>query len=544
MKSLTKLKRVAVMLLAMLVMLTAMIPMKNISAAELTTTLRVTGMGENSTIYAYAIVLDAVDDSGNHYWKYNEKGEVEKRLKDGSITEDTAYFYTNLNTASGAEAHDGKGKAVVDETVLEFDNKGNGVYETYNVKPGLYVITASDGLTYKPMIVAVNYKYDGNGVASIDAIDGVVTIAAKLNGIPSVEKYVVEGDKNYKYGDAEVGDTVEFKIDVSVPAYDEAFKNEHLHYRVNDTLTEGLTRNKDSIKITGTSIGEYTFKSASSKYTVTDNTLTIDLYGEDVWQFESSNISITYNAVVNEKAGVNFDNEENKVYVEYTNQAGGDDLVDTDIDRTYHYTFGIDTTVNGMGSETTTEITKYGVKSTTEINNKVVLKGAKFQLLDENNKVLKFDNNGKLSTDSNANNYIVSGTNGELTATGLDAGTYYLKELTAPEGYALNTTTYTIVIAPTYAADGQLQNYKVTVNGQAGTGITFTHEKLSDGSISNTDNAADSDTFGIINTPLTTLPSTGGRGIIVVSGIAVVIMAVCGSMFMVTSRKKKDEKNC
>lgn len=138
--------------------------------------------------------------------------------------------------------------------------------------------------------------------------------------------------------------------------------------------------------------------------------------------------------------------------------------------------------------------------------------------------------------------YIVSKNNGQLTATGLDAGTYTLKESKAPLGYALDKTTYTIVITPTYnELTGELKNYTVRVNGATGNSITFTHEKLDNGTINTTDNAANADTFGINNTPLITLPETGGAGMIALTVAAVVLMAGFGTMF-VSLRKRKQVK--
>lgn len=90
-------------------------------------------------------------------------------------------------------------------------------------------------------------------------------------------------------------------------------------------------------------------------------------------------------------------------------------------------------------------------------------------------------------------------------------------------GYALDKTTYTIVITPTYnELTGELKNYTVRVNGATGNSITFTHEKLDNGTINTTDNAANADTFGINNTPLITLPETGGAGM-----IALTVAASC-----------------
>ncbi len=57
-----------------------------------------------------------------------------------------------------------------------------------------------------------------------------------------------------------------------------------------------------------------------------------------------------------------------------------------------------------------------------------------------------------------------SGSDGYFEFTGLEEGTYYMKETTAPAGYVLNTTVYTIVISATYDEDGTLTNYTITVS--------------------------------------------------------------------------------
>ena len=235
--------------------------------------------------------------------------------------------------------------------------------------------------------------------------------------------------------------------------------------------------------------------------------------------------------------------DENKATLKYSTVASGTDMSDPMQDITHHYTFGFDTLVNGTGSEKTTEITKYGVKTTTELDNKVALDGAQFKLFDANGKQLYFTSDGEYTTETSGTyDYIVSKNNGQLTATGLDAGTYTLKESKAPLGYALDKTTYTIVITPTYnELTGELKNYTVRVNGATGNSITFTHEKLDNGTINTTDNAANADTFGINNTPLITLPETGGAGMIALTVAAVVLMAGFGTMF-VSLRKRKQVK--
>ena len=537
-------------IVALLLVFSMFLPTKTIMAAELTTTIQVTGIEEGCNVYAYAIAIDAVDANGNHYWKYNPEGNVESRVKDGKVdTDDLVYFYMNLNSKMGAEdwdVHDGDGDAVVDNIVLHMEYNDDGSYSVSDVKPGLYVIAANKQVkeySYSGNVVAVNYQYSGTGIASIADENGVIHVAAKKSSDPTMKKEVMENGTAYKYGDANIGDTVEFKITMTIPDYQGSWLSDKLHYNIKDTLTDGLTLDTSSIKLEGTAVADLfgtNKKCDSTSVTTSTNGFTLDLYGEDIYQYAGNTIVITYQAKVNDKAKVNFDSDENKATLKYSTVASGTDMSDPMQDITHHYTFGFDTLVNGTGSTTTTEITKYGVKTTTELDNKVALDGAQFQLFDSKGKQLRFTADGKYTTETSGTyDYIVSKNNGQLTVTGLDAGTYTLKESKAPLGYALDKTTYTIVITPTYnELTGELKNYTVKVSGATGNSITFTHEKLDNGTINSTDNAANADTFGINNTPLITLPETGGAGMIALTIAAVILMAGFGTMF-VSLRKKK-----
>lgn len=524
------------------------------AAPDPTTTIRITGIEEGCNVYAYAVAIDAVDTNGNHYWKYNPTGNVENRVKDGSISaEDAIYFYMNLNSGmseSDWNLHDGAGAAVVDTTVLELTyNATEKSYSASNVKPGLYVIAANKQnmeYSYSPTVVAVNYQYSGTGIASIADENGVINVTVKKSDNPTLKKEVIENNTAQKYGDANIGDVVDFKITLTIPNYSEAWKTENLHYVITDSLSAGLTLHTDSVLIAGTNINEKfsdsNKNSTNTNINVTSNGFKLDLYGEDVYQYLGATIEITYSATVNENAKVNFDEEENKATIQYTTTANGTNLSDPTTDTTYHYTFGFDTLVNGIDSDTTTEITKYGVKTTTETNNKVALDGAEFQMFNADNQKLYFTSDGKYTAEGSGLDHIVSKNNGQLTVRGLDAGTYTLKESKAPYGYALDKTTYTVVITPTYnERTGELLNYTVTVSGGASSAITFTHEKLDNGEIRNTDNAADVDTFGINNTPLLTLPETGGVGIIIVTVVAIAMMAGFGCAFILLRKRKRVE---
>ncbi len=537
------LKRVKAIVMAFAVTLGAMLPAVSVKAEETTptTTFVISGIEEGSEVHAYAIALDAVDENGNHYWKYTSEGKakIEAAVKSGKFSaDDSVWIYTNLNSSMDTNNHDGKGKAVVDETVYQASTDESGNYIISGVKPGLYVITAykeDAAVSYNFNIYPANYQYDENGKAYLPES---LSFTVKKSSEPSIEKTVVENETGSKHGDASIGDKVDFKIEVTVPNYADDWNVAGTQFVISDTLSNGLKLDTDSIKIEGTTLADYSKNCDNTNFTKDTSGFTLDLRGADIYQYRNKTIAITYQAEVTENAKVNFDSDLNVATIRWSSTPGSDDLSQPKESKTYHYTFGIDTLVNGTGSTETTEVTKYGVKTTTVEENKVKLDGAEFQILDKNKNVLYFDDAGKLDPTKSKNDHITSKNGGKLTATGLDAGTYYLKESKAPLGYALDKTEYKIVINPTYnELTGELKNYTVQIGDGDTNSLTFKYEKNDAGNIT----LSNDGTFAINNTPMIQLPETGGVGIIVITIVAVVMMAVFGSVFIALGKKKNKQ---
>ncbi len=101
----------------------------------------------------------------------------------------------------------------------------------------------------------------------------------------------------------------------------------------------------------------------------------------------------------------------------------------------------------------------------------------------------------------------------DTTINGLKAGTYYLHEIAAPEGYNKLAKPVTITITET--------------SGEGGTGVTVSY-KVDNGEVS-----ADS-TIKVENKTGSMLPSTGGIGT-----IGLTILGVCVVAFGVLTPKKK-----
>ena len=115
----------------------------------------------------------------------------------------------------------------------------------------------------------------------------------------------------------------------------------------------------------------------------------------------------------------------------------------------------------------------------------------------------------------------------------LNEGTYYVKEITAPNGYRVDDHVYTVVITGTKVNGEYNGTYTVNVDGNV---ITNTVEV--DNKIIYTGNIP---VLGIGNTPGLTLPGTGGIGttLFTFGGIALILIA--GVMFIVYTRKQKKQ---
>ncbi|MCD8083818.1 MAG: LPXTG cell wall anchor domain-containing protein [Clostridiales bacterium] len=129
----------------------------------------------------------------------------------------------------------------------------------------------------------------------------------------------------------------------------------------------------------------------------------------------------------------------------------------------------------------------------------------------------------------------VTGTNGELTFTGLGAGTYTLTETDAPKGYNVLTTPIKVVItyedpslSTTEPTGGELATWKYsyTLDGVEQTGTV---------------SAADGEfIINIANTSSALLPSTGGVGTVIFTAVGICVMA--GAVVILYARRRREDE--
>ena len=402
---------------------------------------------------------------------------------------------------------------------------------TASLTPGYWMVlvTGSVNEVYNPMLIGVYYSVSGSdNTMSSDPVDAnsnwtLETINAYAKSTaPEIDKTIVGGEK-----DVAIGDTVNFRIDTAIPSYSKQYKS--VQVKVSDTLSAGLTLNQNSINV---KVNSNEVNAGIETYTITKTASGFEISFASAYAMANSgkSVAVTYSAVLNNNAGINFDANTNTAKLTYTNNPDGSTREVSD--RTYTYTFGIDAKLNGSSNETWNKITQElikgeMVKETVQGGTEEVFKplaGATFTLTNKDT--------SKVYTATSA-------ANGALTFTGLDAGTYTLVETAAPQGYTVNTAQIPVVISATYNDDGTLKSYSVTVDNKATSTYeaTYTGETIVNRTITSIVEGTGNASTQIKNTKITNLPSTGGIGTAIFTIGGCLIMIFAAGIFL-TGRKK------
>ena len=365
-----------------------------------------------------------------------------------------------------------------------------------NLKPGYYLIKDKDDSlqgqeSYTEFILHVTDDVDANVKADV----------------PSVEKKVK--DTNDTTGettgwqdsaDYDIGDDVPFQLTATLANNIESYKTYSLKF--NDTLSKGLDYNNDAVIKLGDKVVTDSF---TSSYDETAKTLTFTC--DNILAFGAKNsdkIVVEYTAKLNENAEIGAAGNPNTVYLDFSNNpnnGGEGDRGKTPEDKVIVFTYKL--TVNKVDKE-----------------NKP-LTGAEFSLF----KKVKVD--GKDELELVEDKKILS-TNAEGTVfgfTGLDDGTYVLRETKTPDGYnSIEDQTFTI----SAEHDENSDDPKLTaLTGDVASGsIIDLGVMLENGELS-TD---------VVNNKGSVLPSTGGAGRVAIYVIGA-ILVLGGGIVLVTKKR-------
>lgn len=332
--------------------------------------------------------------------------------------------------------------------------------------------------------------------------------------------------------DYNIGDYVKFQLTGSLPT-DYADYTSY-EYTFHDTADQGLTfvndtthpvkvyavndNNKVELKqdtLTGYQVltsdinGEtFNVKFADLKKAQAEKT------GDTVNITSSTQIVVEYYAQLNENAVLGSNGNQNKVYLQFSNNKYGEGTGKTEEHKVTVFTFKL-------------EVTKYGKTD----SDKEALNGAGFTLY-KATKVNPADSDYAKVGDE------VQHTNSNVfDFTGLDSGYYKIVETTTPKGYnTIDPITFTVTATYNSADEpGTLTDLTVTdvkVGGVASAEQTFTVNRGT-GEAGTAQIKTD-----VVDIPGSKLPSTGGMGTVLlyVAGIAVFVLA--GATLVMALRRR------
>lgn len=326
--------------------------------------------------------------------------------------------------------------------------------------------------------------------SSLGALCGLTTTAKEVtihekNTAGDMKKEVKTDSGSYgESSTASIGDTIEYKIEVTIGKGAET-------YTLTDLLDESLTLDVNSISVTAPNFTDF----ATVDTTATnDYTFKVVIDGSKLT--EGTVVTITYSAVLNEKAEKINNNKATLVY-------GNNNKIEKET-KTYTYEFDL-------------------IK--TDSSN-VLLDGAEFRLYDaatDGNeiKVILIDEANhiyRVATEAEKNTAVaITVTAGKATIFGLGNGTYYLAETKQPEGYNKLASRVEVKVenADNKATTEVNENDKtVYVEGRGG--------------------------VHVINYNGTVLPTTGGLGttLFIAIGSLVALMA---AVVLVTNKRMANE---
>ena len=474
--------------------------------------------GEALSEKAYNYVKDQVGTDGSNGaafakdildWILKNKTTVAATYTTATTTDGTtvinnlAYGYyvvyplgaTDTSTAPGNETVKSVASLVnVTDTTVTINMKSN--YPTVDKK----IIQAQSGSGIKVGAI-VDGSWEGNHQMELeDENDPEDTIAPRG---------AADGKKAEDFG---IGDTITYQLTSKVP--DMTGYNSYT-FKFSDTLSKGLDLKEVlSVKVGNTTLkagktGTNTYALAYDKNTRT-LTVTLNDFYNSYKNHTGETITVVYTATLNKDAVIGMNPNTNKAVVEYSNDptTGGTGTSEPSIVDVHTFDF---------------TIFKYYLKNET----KTALANAEFELYKANGEVagakvnIKKVEEGKyrvatpeeIATEGFKSDVIVSGTNGKVLVKGLEAGTYYLRETKAPEGYNKLLSDIKVEIKPVYdKTTGKLTSYSVdyTYNGKTTNGAAIT-------------NKTDSPEVAVENKTGAQLPSTGSKGALMVTLAGIVL---------------------
>lgn len=481
--------------------------------------------GEAATAKTFAKdVLGWILDSKNHI----TATKTVNTTATSTVVSDLAYGYylvypkgaTDTSTAPGNQTYTSAASLVsITADTATINMKSN--YPTVDKK--IIPAQSGSGITVGAIVDA---SWDGSHQMELDDENNPEDTIAPHS----------ESDEK-KAGDFGIGDTVTYQLTSNVP--DMTGYNSYT-FKFSDTLSKGL----DLKEVLSVKVGNTTLtakKSGTNTYALAydqaKRTLTVTLndFYNSYKNHTGETITVVYTATLNKDAVIGMNPNTNKAVVEYSNDptTGGTGTSEPSIVDVHTFDF---------------TIYKYYLKDQNNKEDKTALAKAEFELYKGNTEGTAADEQAKVNIvdegegvyrqatadEAKATGFtsakIVSDADGKVLVKGLDAGTYYLRETKAPEGYNKLLSDIKVEIKANYdPKTGKLTSYSVdyTYNGTTTTGKEIKDTKTSP-------------EVAVENKTGAQLPSTGSKGALMVTLAGIVLFGVLTASKAFGKKKAKN----
>ena len=491
-------------------------------------------------VFALAVTAFAQDETvtggtGSITISNAAKGETYTiyKLFDATVSEDgksiayTGEIPESLKTYFTADTN---GYISATEKAKDGENMSEGLKTALKAWTATATATAtaeSDGSALNFKGLAFGYYVvtttQGDMLISVDSTMPDVTIVDKNSSAPSDLSKTATAtgtDKSFSIGDT-VTYTVRFKTSNYYGAGTGAKKI--LSYTIEDTLPDFLTSvNVTSIIVDNDGDNATTKDQVDVTAQFADKKIVIDWYDEANSKFLHDNgatVTITYTAVVTEKAHIDGNGNTNKVTVTWTTE-------------------GDEPPVPGKLEKEETIYT-YAIALKKVDNKGKALPGAVFE----------FPFYVKSTADATDGAYIYAGTNpgedltnqittpenGVIVVKGVKSGSYEITEVTAPAGYNKLTAPVTVKAVQTGSSSTHTTVY-LDENGN----ITNTETDKTTKVNVDIDNIA-ATAVVVVNKAGTELPSTGGMGTTIFYVLGAVLVVGAGVLLVTKKRMSQSE---